>query len=71
VMLLVAALVCPRLCADDEPKDKGVGERLAEKIQDLNLTDNQEAKIAEIMKESQPKVQEAGCHRQGRSGKNP
>jgi Spy/CpxP family protein refolding chaperone len=59
VMLLAAALVCPRLCADDEPKDKGAGEGLAERIQDLNLTDEQEAKIADIMKESQPKVQEA------------
>jgi Spy/CpxP family protein refolding chaperone len=58
VMLLAAALVCPRLCADDE-KDKGVGEGLAERVQDLNLTDEQEAKIAEIRKENQPKVQEA------------
>jgi Spy/CpxP family protein refolding chaperone len=58
VMLLAAALVCPRLCADDE-KDKGAGERLGERIQDLNLTDEQEAKIAEIRKENQPKVQEA------------
>src|SRR5262249_38169294 len=58
VMLLAAALVCPRLCADDE-KDKGAGEIVVERIQDLNLTDEQEAKIAEIMKENQPKVQEA------------
>jgi Spy/CpxP family protein refolding chaperone len=37
---------------------KGAG--LAERIQDLNLTDAQEAKIAEIRKEYRPKVQEAG-----------
>src|SRR5262249_46298418 len=37
----------------------GAGEIVVERIQDLNLTDEQEAKIAEIMKESQPKVQEA------------
>jgi Spy/CpxP family protein refolding chaperone len=59
VMLLPAALVCPRLCADDEPKDKGTGEIVVERIQDLNLTDEQEAKIADIMKVNQPKVQEA------------
>ena len=37
---------------------KGAG--LAERIQDLNLTDAQEAQIAEIRKEYRPKVQEAG-----------
>jgi Spy/CpxP family protein refolding chaperone len=36
-----------------------VGEGLAERIQDLDLTDAQEAKVAEIRKECQPKVQEA------------
>jgi Spy/CpxP family protein refolding chaperone len=55
-VLVVAALICPRLSVADEPK---VGEGLAERIQDLNLTDEQEAKIADIQKESQPKVQEA------------
>jgi Spy/CpxP family protein refolding chaperone len=59
-LLVVAALVCPRLWAVDEAKDKGVGEGLAERIQDLNLTDEQEAKIADIRKEFRPKVQEAG-----------
>ena len=49
-------MICPRLCAADEPK---VGEGLAERIQDLNLTDEQEAKIADIRKESRPKVEEA------------
>jgi Spy/CpxP family protein refolding chaperone len=33
---------------------------LAARVQDLNLTDDQEAKIAEIRKECRPKVQEAG-----------
>jgi len=55
-VLVVAALICPRLCAVDEPK---VGEGLAERIQDLNLSDEQEAKIADIQKDHQPKVQEA------------
>jgi len=60
MVLVVAALVCPGLWADDEAKDKGVREVLVvERIQDLNLTDEQEAKIADITKESQPKVQEA------------
>jgi Spy/CpxP family protein refolding chaperone len=59
VLLLAAALVCPRLWAD-EPKDKEAGEGLAERIQDLNLTDEQEAKIADIQKECGPKVKEAG-----------
>jgi Spy/CpxP family protein refolding chaperone len=35
---------------------QGVRERLAERIQDLDLTDAQEAKIAEIRKEYRPKV---------------
>jgi Spy/CpxP family protein refolding chaperone len=55
-VLVVVTLICPRLCAADEPK---VGEGLAERIQDLNLTDEQEAKIADIRKESRPKVEEA------------
>ena len=59
MLLVVAALVCPGLWADDEAKDKGVGEGLAERIQDLNLTNEQEAKIEDIAKESRPKVQEA------------
>jgi Spy/CpxP family protein refolding chaperone len=54
---LVAALVCPRLWADD--KDQRPGEGLVERLHDLNLTDEQEAKIADIQKECQPKVQEA------------
>jgi Spy/CpxP family protein refolding chaperone len=34
-------------------------ERFVERVQDLDLTDQQEAKIADIQKECQPKVQEA------------
>jgi Spy/CpxP family protein refolding chaperone len=56
-LLLVAALVCPRLGAGEEPKEKGVGQGLAERIQDLDLTVAQEAKIADIRKECQPKIQ--------------
>ena len=58
-VLVVVALVCPRLRALDEAKDKEAAEGLAERIQDLNLTDDQEAKIADIRKEYKPKVQEA------------
>jgi Spy/CpxP family protein refolding chaperone len=59
--LMVALLLCSKLYADDQAKDNGngVGQSLAEKIQDLNLTDEQEAKIADIRKECRPKVQEA------------
>jgi Spy/CpxP family protein refolding chaperone len=39
-----------------------VGAGLAERIQDLHLTDAQEAKIAEIRNEYQPRVQEAAKH---------
>jgi len=60
LVLLVGALVCPSLWADEGAKATKVGEAIAEKIQDLNLTDQQEAKIADIRKEFRPKVQEAG-----------
>jgi Spy/CpxP family protein refolding chaperone len=52
---------CPKLCADDQPKGERtrVGEILAERIQDLNLTDEQETRIADIRKECRPKIQEA------------
>ena len=45
--------------ADDTSGQKAAGD-LGGWIQDLNLTDQQEAKIAAIRKEYQPKVQEAG-----------
>jgi Spy/CpxP family protein refolding chaperone len=54
MLLVFAVLVCPGLRAVDE-----VGEGLAERMQDLNLTDAQESKIAEIQNESRPKIQEA------------
>jgi Spy/CpxP family protein refolding chaperone len=60
--LAVAIAVYPKSVAADEPaaenKDaaaKGMAERLA----DLNLTDEQEAKIRDVRKECKPKVQEA------------
>ena len=47
-LLSVATSVSPRLWADDEAKNKGIGGGLAERIQDLNLTADQEDKIADI-----------------------
>src|SRR5262249_30974701 len=56
VLFLVAILaVSPKLTADEQDNEKG----MAPRIQDLNLTDAQEAKIAEIRKEFRPKVEEA------------
>jgi len=59
-VLFAGALVCPSLWADDSAKANKAGEAIAERIQDLNLTEQQEAKIADIRKECRPKVQEAG-----------
>ena len=62
ILMLAAALaVGPRLCADEKApgERKAAGANLAEQIQDLNLTDDQEAKIADIRKEYRPKVEEA------------
>ena len=44
--------------ADEKADQKGTGV-LAKRMQDLNLTDEQEAKIADIRKQYKPKVQEA------------
>jgi Spy/CpxP family protein refolding chaperone len=41
----------------EEAAEQKAGGALAERIQDLNLTDEQEAKIADIRKEYRPKVQ--------------
>jgi Spy/CpxP family protein refolding chaperone len=57
-LTLVLAMSVGAAWADD--KEKGVRVAvLVEKIQDLQLTDAQEAKIADIRKECRPKVQEA------------
>ena len=45
--------------ADDEKADQKAGAVLEERIQVLNLTDEQETKIADIQKECGPKVEEA------------
>jgi Spy/CpxP family protein refolding chaperone len=61
VALAVGMLVYATLpAAADEKADQKATGALAERIQDLNLTDEQEAKIADIRKEYRPKVQEAG-----------
>jgi Spy/CpxP family protein refolding chaperone len=57
--LLVAIVICPRFAADDKTDKKDPKERIAERLQDLSLTDEQEANIAKIEKESQPKIEEA------------
>jgi Spy/CpxP family protein refolding chaperone len=61
LLLVGAASACAALRAADEPKadQQGVGGGLVERIQDLNLTDEQEAKIADIRQDYRPKVQEA------------
>jgi Spy/CpxP family protein refolding chaperone len=56
--LAVAIGAVPRSSsAKEEPK--GTEVVVVERIQDLNLSDAQETKIAEILKEHQPKIQEA------------
>src|SRR6516162_765790 len=60
--LMVTIFVCPRLCVAQEPSGapgQRAAEGLAERIQDLNLTDQQETKIEDIQKECRPKVEEA------------
>jgi Spy/CpxP family protein refolding chaperone len=54
-MSMVAAVMClaPKLFAEERPAG------LAERLQDLTLTDDQEAKIAQIRKEGHPEVQKA------------
>ncbi len=58
VALAVGISVYTPALAEEKADQKEVG--LAARIQDLNLTDEQEAKIADIRKEYRPKVQEAG-----------
>jgi Spy/CpxP family protein refolding chaperone len=57
-MLVCAGLFVAR--AAQEERGQRVREALGERIQDLNLTDEQESKIADVRKECRPKVQEAG-----------
>jgi len=58
VALAVGVSAYAALPAAAEDKAKAGGE-LAARIQDLNLTDEQEAKVADIRKDYRPKVQEA------------
>jgi Spy/CpxP family protein refolding chaperone len=58
LILLMVALVCPTLPANDEPSGDSTVV-VVERIQDLKLTDEQEAKVAEIRKDFKPKVEEA------------
>jgi Spy/CpxP family protein refolding chaperone len=61
VMLLVGVAVFAAFPASaDQKADEKAAMGLAERIQDLSLTDEQEANIADIRKEYRPKVQEAG-----------
>jgi Spy/CpxP family protein refolding chaperone len=53
----LALVVAMAFCTDG--RTQGARERLAERIQDLDLTDAQEARIAEIRKEYRPKVEKA------------
>jgi len=56
--LMAAISVCPKFARADEPKGE-VGERVAARMADLHLTDEQDTKISEIRKECRPKVKEA------------
>ena len=58
-LTLVLAMSICAAWADDKEKGGRVT-ILVEKIQDLQLSDGQEAKIADIRKECRPKVHEAG-----------
>src|SRR5262245_16671630 len=58
LVLAIGAYPAVRMAADDKP-DRPGAKALIERIQDLNLTDEQEAKIADIQKEYKPKVEEA------------
>jgi Spy/CpxP family protein refolding chaperone len=64
-LMVVVALVVGMSCfialpaAAEEKQEPKVAVILVERIQDLNLTEDQESKIAEIRKEGRPKVEEA------------
>ena len=62
VTLTMAMLVCQKFAPAQEQKREdreGVRERLAARMADLQLTDEQDTKIAEIRKECRPKVKAA------------
>jgi Spy/CpxP family protein refolding chaperone len=59
VALVLGMAVYAALPAAAQGADEKAAAGLAERIQDLNLTDQQEAKVADIRKEFKPKVQEA------------
>jgi Spy/CpxP family protein refolding chaperone len=56
--LAVGLVFCPRLVAAEDPAAP-TGERMAATMADLNLTDEQETKIADVRKEDRPKIQDA------------
>jgi Spy/CpxP family protein refolding chaperone len=56
---LVVAVWATMRAADAKAEGKDAPAGLVERLQDLNLTDEQEARIADIRKENKPKVQEA------------
>ena len=57
LMLFMVVLVCPALRGHDEPS--GSPSVVLVTVHDLNLTDDQKAKIASIRKEYKPKIEEA------------
>ena len=60
--LTIGLAHCPKTVAADDPREdrrEAIRERLAETMADLDLTDDQETKIAEVRKEYRPKIQEA------------
>ena len=60
--LTIALALCPKFVAAQGPREERrerVRERLTESMADLDLTDEQETKIADVRKEYRPKIQEA------------
>jgi Spy/CpxP family protein refolding chaperone len=60
--LLIGLALCPKVTTADEPateRGERIRERLAATMADLDLTDEQETKIADIRKENRPKIREA------------
>src|SRR5262249_28154598 len=59
LMLVTVVLVCSGLRGHDEPSGGPTVVLVTERVQDLSLTDDQEAKIKNIRSEYKPKVAEA------------